>query len=276
MNFSLGMFQTYFRFYSRAFPSGAAQKAVQLMTRPRLRQEKRSAAQDLFERTISLGDGVHLSLRGSGQKKMLLLHGWSGWIGQFEDLIQRVDPAEYTVYALHPEGHGDSAAPQSHPGRFIEAVLAARNYAGAPFDVAVGHSLGAAALVYVEAMQESFRRLVLVAGPATIEGVLDRFADFLKLGSKSRKLFLRGMEKTVGLKVERLDLLALAPGIKTSVLMIHDAEDREIPVAEARSLSEHFRDSLLLETRSLGHSRILQNPEVIDNIIGYISAPAAT
>lgn len=273
MSFSVTLLQSYFKLYSRAFPSSAAQKAVEMMTHPRIKRERRSAAKELFESTIPLVNGAFLSVRGWGPKRMLLLHGWSGWIGQFESLVREVNPDEYTIYALHPEGHGDSSALASHPGRFIEAVMAAQDQVGASFDVAIGHSLGAAALVYVEAMQESFGSLVLVAGPATIEGVLHRFAGFLGLGEQSKNFFVRNMENTVGLSVERLNLFTLAPRVQPRVLMVHDAYDREVPVNEARSLSQNFRRCQYLETQRFGHSRVLQDPDVVHEILGFLKAP---
>lgn len=273
MSFSVTLLQTYFKFYSRAFPTSAAQKAVEMMTHPRIKREKRNAARGFFESTIPLANGAFLSIRGRGQKKMLLLHGWSGWIGQFEEFVRAMDPEEYTIYAVHPEGHGDSPSLASHPGRFIEAVMAAQDQVGDSFDIAVGHSLGAAALVYVETMQKSFGRLVLVAGPATIEGVLNRFAGFLGLGERSRRLFVRSMEQTVGLSVERLDLFTLAPQVQSNVLMVHDADDREVPINEARSLSKSFRRCQYLETQSFGHSRVLQDPDVVQEILGFMKAP---
>lgn len=273
MNLSLDMFQAAFGVYSRLLPSRAASKAVELMTKPRIKAERRMTSRELFQRVVHLESGGLLSISGVGPKKILLLHGWSGWIGQFKDLISEIDLNEYTVYAVHPAGHGESEVSESHPGRFIEAVLEAYEYVGASFDVGVGHSLGAAALVYAQSTSSCFDRLVLVSGPATIEGVLSRFARFVNLGKRSERLFVRGMEETVGLKIDRLDLLTLAPSIDTPVLLIHDELDSEVPVAEAKALHEAFPRSRLTYTKGYGHSRLLQNREVTREIAEFIRSP---
>lgn len=269
MNLSLNLFRAAFGAYSRLLPTRAAVRAVKLMTSPRIAAERRLLHRELFGGAVMLRGGGMLSIHGRGHKKMLLVHGWSGWIGQFEALFAEVDPDEYTVYAVHPLGHGESSSEQSHPGRFIEAVLDAHDYVGKPFDVGIGHSLGAAALVYVEAMAPCFRRLVLVSGPATIEGVLDRFARFVNLGGRSKQLFLQGMEATVGLAVDRLDLLTLATSIQKPALLVHDDSDREVPVEEARRLNQAFPNSCLVQTTGYGHSRILQQPVVIRDILAF-------
>ncbi|KAA1173347.1 alpha/beta hydrolase [Marinobacter salinexigens] len=271
MSLSLNVFQTAFGTYSRLLPSHAAARAVKLMTSPRISAERRQSSRALFDDVVVLKGDALLSMYGRGQKTMLVLHGWSGWIGQFNDLLSEVDPNEYTVYALHPLGHGESKAAESHPGRFIEAVMDAHDHVGRSFDVAIGHSLGAAALIYVEAVQPCFERLVLVSGPATIEGVLNRFARFVNLGEKSRRLFIRNMEMKVGLDIDRLDLLSLAPSISKPTLLVHDERDREIPVDEAGSLNQVFPKSRLVRTAGYGHSRLLQRPEVIQEILEFIA-----
>ena len=273
MNLSLNIFQAACGVYSRLLPSSAASKAVGLMTSPRIKVERRASSRELFERVVPLNNDGLLSIYGSGPKKVLVLHGWSGWIGQFRDLIREIDPDECTVYAVHPAGHGDSTATKSHPGRFIEAVLDAHEYVGSSFDVAIGHSLGAAALVYAQSARGCFDRLVLVSGPATIEGVLSRFARFVNLGERSERLFVRDMEETVGLSVDRLDLIALAPGIEVPVLLIHDDSDSEVPVTESVALNEAFPRSRLTHTTGYGHSRLLRNPEVVREIVEFTHSP---
>lgn len=273
MNLSLDMFQAAFGVYSRLLPSRAASKAVELMTKPRIKVDRRISSRELFERVVPLSNDGLLSISGTGPKKILFLHGWSGWIGQFKDLMSEIDLNEYTVYAVHPAGHGESEASESHPGRFIDAVLEAYEYVGASFDVGVGHSLGAAALVYAQSKISCFDRLVLASGPATIEGVLSRFARFVNLGERSERLFVRGMEKRVGLNVDRLDLLTLAPSIEIPVLLLHDDLDSEVPVNESRALHEAFPRSRLTHTTGYGHSRLLQNPDVIREIVEFAHSP---
>jgi len=199
------------------------------------------------------------------------LHGWSGWVGQFEGLIRESNPSEYTIYAVQPVGHGDSRAARSHPGRFIEASLEAIEYLDSSFDVAIGHSLGAAALVSVQALTEGFDSMVLVSSPATIEGVLNRFARLLNLGKRSKLHFITTMEETVGIPVEELNLLSIAEAVKVPVLLIHDTDDREVPVSESKSLSLAFENSEIFRTAGCGHSRLLKNPEVTQRIMHFLN-----
>ncbi|MDI9245326.1 alpha/beta fold hydrolase [Marinobacter sp. CHS3-4] len=270
MTFSMKLFRFSFGTYSRALPAKAAQKAVGLMTSPRISEEKRNAVRAQFNYSTALKRGGTLSVYGQGSKSILLLHGWSGWVGQFSDLLNQLDPAEYTILAVNPMGHGDSYANESHPGRFIEAVLDTYEFIGKNIDVAIGHSLGSAALVYVQAVKQCFNRLALVSGPASIEGVLNRFASFLDLGESSRDIFIRKMEGKVGLTIDQLDLVKLAPSIKQPVLLFHDRDDREIPASDSHELDKAFPRSRLVETRENGHNRILKDDIVITEILEFL------
>ena len=270
MNFSLNLFQTGFGAYSSLLPRRAASKAVEWMTSPRITPERRSSCQELFSEHVALPSGGRLSSFGKGRRKILILHGWPGWVGQFEALLTEINPSEYTIYAVQPLGHGDSKAARSHPGRFIEASLEAIEYLDSSFDVAIGHSLGAAALVSVQALTESFDSMVLVSSPATIEGVLNRFARFLNLRKRSKRHFIATMEETVGIPVEELNLLSIAEAEKLPVLLIHDEDDQELPVSESESLSLAFENSEIFRTAGWGHSRLLQNPEVTQKIMHFL------
>ncbi|MCC1496100.1 alpha/beta fold hydrolase [Alcanivorax sp. 1008] len=272
MNIALNMFQGAFGAYSSILPRQAASKAVEWMTSPRIAPERRLSCQELFSKNVDLPSGARLSSYGSGSKKILFLHGWSGWVGQFEGLIREINPFEYTVYAVHPLGHGESKAVRSHPGRFIEALLETIEYLNCRFDAAVGHSLGAAALVSAQAQTGSFEGMILISSPATIEGVLNRFARFLNLGKRSKNHFIRAMEKTVGMPVEKLNLALIAEAEKIPVLLIHDKNDQEIPASESESLLLAFENSQIFRTIGWGHSRLLQNPAVTQKIMQFLDS----
>lgn len=272
MNIALNLFQGGFGAYSSIFPRRAADKAVEWMTSPRIAPERRLSCQELFSKNVALPSGARLGSYGSGSKKILLLHGWSGWVGQFEDLIREINPFEYTVYAVQPVGHGESRAVRSHPGRFIEALLETIEYLDCSFDAAIGHSLGAAALVSAQALTGSFGGMILISSPATIEGVLNRFARFLNLGKRSNNHFIKTMEETVGIPVEKLDLVLIAEAEKIPVLLIHDKNDKEIPASESECLLLAFENSQIFRTVGWGHSRLLQSPAVTQKIMQFLDS----
>lgn len=262
-------FQTAFGAYSRLLPGASAATARKLMTTPRLSDQLRARSTELADETLALDADNWLSVRHGGSRTLLLVHGWSSGGGQFEALLEAFPKDAYTVYLVHPAGHGPSTARLSHPGRFIDAIRQALARIGKPVDVAIGHSMGAGTLGYVAAHDGGIDRLVLVSGPATFEAVLRRFARFLKLGAGAERRFLAGMEEMVGLPLADLDIAALLKPVTVASLVVHDRNDREIPFADAERLYVALQHCELLPTDGLGHNRILRDATVIRRIADF-------
>lgn len=277
MAIGLQAFQLAFSTYSRLLPTRAAGTATRMMTTPRVPEALRKHSVSLGEELVNLGGDSYLSVRHGGRQRVLLVHGWSSGVGLFESLAQALPAADYTLYAVHPAGHGPSAEGVSHPGRFIEAIAAALDYIDAPIDLAVGHSMGAGTLAYVVANdQRRVQKLALVSGPATFEGLLRGFARFMKLSSRAEQRFLAQMETTVGLPLSALDITARARQIQVPTLVIHDRRDREVPFACAEQLVASLPVSEHLYTSGLGHNRILRDGEVVARLAAFAQSGAGS
>ena len=55
-----------------------------------------------------------------------------------------------------------------------------------------------------------------------------------------------------------------------AALVIHDAGDTEVPLAESAELVDCTGNARLLTTNGAGHRRILRNPEVIEEVVSFI------
>jgi pimeloyl-ACP methyl ester carboxylesterase len=54
-------------------------------------------------------------------------------------------------------------------------------------------------------------------------------------------------------------------------LVIHDRQDREVPIAEGRRHLRNWPHARLMETSGLGHSRMLNDPSVISVAVDFIA-----
>ncbi|SFL88589.1 alpha/beta fold hydrolase [Marinobacter zhejiangensis] len=269
MTIGMRAFQWAFSTYSQALPTLAAGTATRLMTKPRVPDQLRKRSVVAGEDVVALAGGGYLSVRPGGARNALLVHGWSSGAGMFEGVAQALSQRGYTLYSVHPAGHGPSTEPSSHPGRFIEAIEAALAYIDGPVDLAVGHSMGAGTLAYVVAGTERIHRLALVSGPATFEGLLRRFARLMRMSSRAEQRFLSQMERTVGLPLSALDITERAKLIHVPTLVIHDRNDREVPFECAGRLAQSLSRSEVFPTDGLGHNRILRDAEVVLRIAEF-------
>ena len=60
-----------------------------------------------------------------------------------------------------------------------------------------------------------------------------------------------------------------AESIIAKGLLIHDTQDPEISVRHSRDIHNCWKDSILIETRGLGHN--LKSDKVIELVLGFIN-----
>ena len=75
---------------------------------------------------------------------------------------------------------------------------------------------------------------------------------------------------SAGLPLEALRLERLAAGRDAGLLVVHDREDREVPLAHGEALAATWPAARLRVTEGLGHRRILRDPEVIAEVVEAI------
>jgi pimeloyl-ACP methyl ester carboxylesterase len=134
----------------------------------------------------------------------------------------------------------------------------------------VAHSFGCAAVTL--ALRDGFdvERLVFVAPPVDPETYTRRFGAVLGLdahvveGMKQR-IERRFHRKWTDYSVENTALRMTAP-----LLVIHDTDDREIPVDGSRRIVESWPSSRLMVTSGLGHRRILRDELVTQTVSGFL------
>ena len=60
------------------------------------------------------------------------------------------------------------------------------------------------------------------------------------------------------------------------ILLIHDQNDRQVPVAEAARAAHMLPGAELMVTRGLGHNRLLADPAVVTAIVDFVAAQEMT
>jgi len=76
----------------------------------------------------------------------------------------------------------------------------------------------------------------------------------------------------MGFDWEASEPLHLAPEMSTSLLVIHDAQDRFVPHQEGVDLAAAWPEAQLMTTTGLGHHRILRKPAAITSAVEFIAA----
>jgi pimeloyl-ACP methyl ester carboxylesterase len=199
----------------------------------------------------------------------LLVHGWSSFALRFSPWVAGLRAAGLAVVTFDQPGHGYSTGELCTLRDFVDTIRAVGRRYGNP-TVAVGHSLGAAALTLAQSEEWHADRLVVIAPPADLEAAADRFMRFVRLGGHLRGRFLRWLESTSGKSVQEFHIREHLRSLGLPCLIVHDIEDLEVPWGDGELYARHWNSSRLLTTRGLGHHEVVDAPEVIDATLAFL------
>jgi pimeloyl-ACP methyl ester carboxylesterase len=210
-----------------------------------------------------------------------LVHGWGGVAEQLDAFVEPLLASGHRVVSFDAPGHGKSSQSLAGPGRatlpeFSEALSCAVDRFGEAHAV-IAHSFGAAAVVLSVLDGLRVGRVAVVAPVSDPIGFSYEFAKMLGFRERIRTGFLRVLEKRVGESMDRFDIpqrmrtadLAGLPPL----LIVHDLGDREVPVASGDRLAALWPGAELDTWTSLGHFRILTDPDVVRKVTAFSSVP---
>lgn len=214
--------------------------------------------------TYSWGDTMHAPT-------VLLVHGWNGWAQQLEHFVQPLRAAGYAVLAFDHVAHGESPGEQATLPvmmRGVQAMLGrTRHCAGV-----IAHSLGAAAVAGVlERDPGAAPAAVLIAPPTDPRPFLRWVARGLGAPDALLADVQREAEVAAGVPLAQLAAdAAFARRIATPLLIVHDAGDREVPIANGHVYA-HAPRARMLVTDGLGHRRVLRDLHVVEASVRFIA-----
>jgi len=217
-----------------------------------------------------IGKKIAVYKWGSGDKKALVVHGWSGRATQLYKIIDALLEKGYQVTAFDAPAHGKSSGNKTMMPEFIKTVEKIVEKYG-PFDVAVGHSMGGITLLNVQGEKHPFNKLVVIGTPDSIFNIFNGFVEKLELKPVVAEKLIDIFEEITGKSIFDFHGSTQARKITEPVLIIHDDHDREVPVVDALNNYKHLKNGKLIRTKGLGHSRILKDDKVVEEIISFVS-----
>ncbi len=206
---------------------------------------------------------------GNGERKALIVHGWSGRATQMFKIIEALLQQGYTVYSFDAPAHGQSTGNKTMMPEFIKTIEKVAETYG-PFDVAIGHSMGGIALLNVEGNKPLFKKLVVIGAPDSIFNIFNDFVKKLELKPVVARKLIAVFERISGKSIFDFHGSTQSKKIKVPVLIIHDENDREVPISDAVNNFKQLENGQILQTSGLGHSRILKNKKVVNRIIDFV------
>ncbi len=205
---------------------------------------------------------------GTGSKKILLVHGWSGRGTQLVKFADEYVKLGYTVVSFDAPAHGKSSGKTSIMPEFIASILEIERLFG-PFDAAVGHSLGGMSILNALKRGFTVKKAVCIGSGDVIQDIIDEFIRQLGLKPAIGKKLCKYFEKTRHEIMDDFSSYRAAAEVDIPVLVIHDENDLEVPVSCAYHIHSHLKNGELMITNGLGHRKILGERNVIKRTIDF-------
>ena len=203
-----------------------------------------------------------------------LVHGWNSRGAHLLGFAQPLVEAGFSVTLFDLPGHGDSgghAASVVHAGRALRAVMAAAGDVHA----VIGHSMGSAAALLAFAHGLPVKRSVHLAGPSSLTPMVKGLAAAHGLGPADAAAFAGWVEGFIGTRIAHVDLERLQHGLRHPGLIVHDGDDRTVPIAASEALHAAWPGSRLERVSGLGHRRLLADADVIARSVAFVAEGAA-
>jgi pimeloyl-ACP methyl ester carboxylesterase len=289
---SLKAIRAGFQMISRTAPALAAAVGEKLMFRT-TRRPPPAWERDLAARARSFQiDTRRGSLAawswGEGPKTVLLVHGWNGRGTQLGEVVEPLVRDGYRVVTFDAPGHGETSGSRSslvHFADAIEDVIDAIRPVFGSIHAVVAHSMGGAATVVAmsrfqkrpeteidRALRDTLpvERFVFVSPPIDVRDFVTGFSHAVALGPESELLLGERIQAHFAVGFDELYAPDLARELSGPLLVIHDTNDREVPLARGERLAESWPGAELWVTEGLGHTRILRDPAVIQRIVEFV------
>lgn len=208
---------------------------------------------------------------------ILLVHGWGGWRSQLDAFVAPLVNEGFRVASFDAPSHGESSPGAYGPSSTTllevgEAVRTVADHLGPAYGV-VAHSAGACVVTLALRDGMVVKRTVFVSPMEAPEPYTLPFAAQLGFGERVRKAMIARSSRRIGVTWDHFDLVAMAAQMTVPpTLVIHDQDDTETNWSGGAQLAAAWPGARLVTTEGLGHNRILIDPDVVKESVGFLVA----
>ncbi|WP_408075403.1 alpha/beta hydrolase [Flavobacterium rhizophilum] len=236
---------------------------------PKREEKMESESRQEFVKVPAINKTIRAYHYGESDKKVLLVHGWSGRGTQLQSIAEKLVKKGYSTVSFDAPGHGKAPGKTSDMTEFIAAILELEKQYG-PFTYAVGHSLGGMSVLNAIKQGLKVDKAVIIGSGDIIEDIMNNFIKELGMNIGTGKLMMKLFEKKFGETINSYSAYIAAQAVTVPVLVIHDEDDTDVPVTAAHHIHKYLANSQLMITQGLGHRKILGDSTVIKTLTQFL------
>lgn len=263
------------QFLSNIFPKFFAKKFYYRLLHPqvkKMRENELAVLAKAEKEFLSINNNnIQLYKWGNSEKKILLIHGWEGQAGNYSDIVGKLLEYNYTIYSFDGPGHGNSTGGKNIMFEYLDTVdkvitkLNVRKI--------VSHSFGSVVTTFSLTQIPNYKvdKYVLLTTPHTFGNYVSNISEKIGISEKAINLFLKKVEKERNGKIDEFDVSKYVQKINVEkALIIHDINDKIIPISESKEVVKKWENANLLEVSNTGHFKILRTPQVANVIVNFM------
>ncbi|MDT7571068.1 MAG: hypothetical protein QOE05_1242 [Actinomycetota bacterium] len=206
---------------------------------------------------------------------VLLVHGWGDRASRFGAFVEPLVDAGFRVVGVDLPGHGDNPPGGTDLYEMADALAAVmwdQNARGV-----IAHSMGAVATARALQHGVDIGPVCMLAPAARLESAVDRFAELFALPAAAIAGLRAEIQRRFGPDVwAEFHADALVRDWDRPGLVVADRDDEQVPRSDVQLVADAWPGAQLIETQGLGHTRVLRDPEVVEQVTAFLRATAAT
>lgn len=208
---------------------------------------------------------------GHAPEYVLVVHGWAGRATQFRRFIKPLLNRGLSVVGFDGPAHGLSEGKQTNIAEFEEALRKIYELHGEPRAI-IGHSFGGAAVIFAAHHGLKVNKVVAIATPTIGDLIIGTYLRAINGSEKTRQFFKKYVQRTYGKPFDEFTVMHAIKHLPQPVklLLVYDNNDTEVSPQHALELCLQYPEARLLLTSGLGHTRILKDIKVINQVVEFV------
>lgn len=224
------------------------------------------------------GNSVAVYAWGNGPNPVLLVHGWRSRASRLARLVESLERSDRTILSFDAPGNGASTGSRTNLMEYAAVITRLGGRFGR-FEAIVAHSGGVLASFVAARDGVAVGRLVAISGSYSWTHVFATFVRAAELPRRTAATVQRRILSSTFAHLRdapRYFVAELDPtDTVTPLLVIHDELDQAVGIDEGRTIADaHNGPTELVVTHGLGHSRILDDPNVVARVRAFVSGEA--
>ena len=219
---------------------------------------------------------VQAYIWGNSARYILVVHGWAGRATQFRRFVKPLLAAGYSVIGFDAPAHGNSQGKRTTIFEFEQVLKKIYELKGEP-EAIIAHSFGGGAVLHAAMNGLPVKKLINIASPTIGDEIINTYLRTIHGSPKAAAFFKNFILTTYGKPFDEYTAMHFIKHLPAplDLLLIHDADDREVALQHAEALVKIYPSARLIRTQGLGHTRILKDNAVIEAAVTFITTGAS-